>query len=999
MRFLSAQRPSLTATVTLSRLAGITLQPQLNHAVVQGQRYASVKAQGAYKQKPKRGIPKKLGAKRTGETDSPSSDQFVIPGNIIYKQRGTLWWPGENCNMGRDHTIHATATGYVKYYRDPARHPDRKYIGVVFDKKDTLPYPAHAERKRRLNMTAHPIREAPVKPELSASGIPFEVRRVQAGEPDRLLKLRDDYSYREDNWRIGRLVKTTGLKLKRFRTRKQYLRNRRWRRERELAGQRQAQTRRAEQGGDAYKPGKKVLDYCPAVPACGSRLLWLVLHVAQHLPTKVELANPAPRHHRHVLSSASSKLMSLNSAIMAAQREWEQKKEVRGLASSSSTDSEFSDSTASDDKSSPESTKDAELALTDSFARPIAGEKRSPSNAALDASSRPTKRTLSTSIEESPGPSSNIKLIDTALKLLQDKREAEVRAHLRDVQSRGAWLTFNLNDAIAARADGMLYDYYYAPKGRVQSMSGALIPTNYRLDLSSQFPYVCPDIACGKSFDSARALGGHFSAAHKGSAYNDNCDGTFTKTGNFKRVPGESWRAIVVSRVCATGKVEEGAYADKNSEPFTSEHVDLTRPDPFTYVGQFTTRGNGYFEFLSSALVRELAQLPKRRQLPQSWIDFYKKRPVSLTIFGFALAYVTGVEVFGTDACNASLGETDYRLSDCSVAVPFELSSRLRDLHFPEHSCVGCYYAAEVHERANNCSWATRPRAFLDRYARRVDGLEASEDSEDTEDDDDPFAQPLLADETAQKRRNARAVEAAIKAGEADILELPPPDATSRTRQDTSADSTTAYNKGRANAAAVRQSLEQPSNRFVYSQSRALTEPKTVQGGPRPAGSYQPPPPVRMSRSAASLKNSRESFSPGSPTRPAHSAQTPPAQLEMESWEVAPGRMVDANGENIAYSNAYLNGREPVTVSEDVAFNVITIKPGDKARWEAHDSQLRTCSVASGKIEMRIGAKKFGTGPNSLFIIRPGEACVATNKLYIDATVHCTTVNSYSLLS
>lgn len=66
MRFLSAQRPSLITASTLSRLAGLTLQPQLNNAVVQGQRYASVKAQGAYKKKSKRGIPKKLGAKRTG---------------------------------------------------------------------------------------------------------------------------------------------------------------------------------------------------------------------------------------------------------------------------------------------------------------------------------------------------------------------------------------------------------------------------------------------------------------------------------------------------------------------------------------------------------------------------------------------------------------------------------------------------------------------------------------------------------------------------------------------------------------------------------------------------------------------------------------------------------------------------------------------------------------------------------------------------------------------
>ncbi|KAH7220633.1 ribosomal L27 protein-domain-containing protein [Fusarium oxysporum] len=246
MRFLTMQRPILAAVTNIARPAFTPVTPlgvQLANSLVQGHRFASVKSQGAYKKKPKRGIPKKLGAKRTG-------DQFVIPGNILYKQRGTHWWPGENCIMGRDHTIHAMATGYVKYYRDPSLHPDRKYIGVVFDKNDTLPYPAHAQRKRKLNMTAFPIKEVAAQAEISPSGIPFQVNRVEAGEPDRLLKLRKDYSYREDNWAIGKLAKTTGLKTKRFRTRKQWFRHRRWRRERELEGQRKAEQKRAESGGE-----------------------------------------------------------------------------------------------------------------------------------------------------------------------------------------------------------------------------------------------------------------------------------------------------------------------------------------------------------------------------------------------------------------------------------------------------------------------------------------------------------------------------------------------------------------------------------------------------------------------------------------------------------------------------------------------------------------------------------------------------------------------------
>ncbi|KND92013.1 54S ribosomal protein L27, mitochondrial [Tolypocladium ophioglossoides CBS 100239] len=257
MRFLTMHRPLLAAAAAawLPRAAPNAAAPRgtqlMGSVLALGRRHASVKAQGAYKKKCKRGIPKKLGAKRTG-------DQFVIPGNILYKQRGTHWWPGENCIMGRDHTIHAMATGYVKYYRDAARHPDRKYIGVVFDKADTLPYPQHAERKRRLNMTPHAVRPAEQQPATSPSGIPFEVTRVEPGEPDRQLRLRADYSYREDNWLIGRLVQTTGLRTRRFRTRKQFFRHRRWRRERELEGQRKAERTRAESGaGEGV--GKKMV--------------------------------------------------------------------------------------------------------------------------------------------------------------------------------------------------------------------------------------------------------------------------------------------------------------------------------------------------------------------------------------------------------------------------------------------------------------------------------------------------------------------------------------------------------------------------------------------------------------------------------------------------------------------------------------------------------------------------------------------------------------------
>ncbi len=52
--------------------------------------------------------PKMLGVKRYG-------GELVLPGTIIVRQRGTKIRPGDNVGLGRDHTIFATAVGYVKF--------------------------------------------------------------------------------------------------------------------------------------------------------------------------------------------------------------------------------------------------------------------------------------------------------------------------------------------------------------------------------------------------------------------------------------------------------------------------------------------------------------------------------------------------------------------------------------------------------------------------------------------------------------------------------------------------------------------------------------------------------------------------------------------------------------------------------------------------------------------------------------------------------------------
>jgi large subunit ribosomal protein L27 len=41
--------------------------------------------------------------------------QAAIPGNIIVRQRGTTWFPGDGVGMGKDHTIFAMTHGKVTY--------------------------------------------------------------------------------------------------------------------------------------------------------------------------------------------------------------------------------------------------------------------------------------------------------------------------------------------------------------------------------------------------------------------------------------------------------------------------------------------------------------------------------------------------------------------------------------------------------------------------------------------------------------------------------------------------------------------------------------------------------------------------------------------------------------------------------------------------------------------------------------------------------------------
>ena len=63
---------------------------------------------------------KRLGVKKFG-------GEIVLAGNILVRQRGTKWYPGDNVGLGKDHTLFALCDGRVAF-RDGKL--GRKYVHI-----------------------------------------------------------------------------------------------------------------------------------------------------------------------------------------------------------------------------------------------------------------------------------------------------------------------------------------------------------------------------------------------------------------------------------------------------------------------------------------------------------------------------------------------------------------------------------------------------------------------------------------------------------------------------------------------------------------------------------------------------------------------------------------------------------------------------------------------------------------------------------------------------
>ncbi|KAF7550346.1 hypothetical protein G7Z17_g5772 [Cylindrodendrum hubeiense] len=1234
MRFLLTHRPLLAAVAGIARPAFTPVTPlgaQLANALVQGRRNASVKTQGAYRKKSKRGIPKKLGCKRTGVRHSRQ--------HPLQAARHALVARRELHHGPRPHDPRH-ATGYVKYYRDPVRHPDRKYIGVVFDKADTLPYPVHAETKRKLNKTVFTIRPVDPKPELSPSGIPFQVTRVEAGEPDRILKLRKDYSYREDNWRIGRLVQTTGLKTKRFRTRKQWFRHRRWRRERELEGQRKADVKRAENGGGDIKMAKPVSKKAAkkaakknknsiarvarlaqrsnfnlhqdlnnqhssssgrALATAGSPSVLSPAAAADSIERqsdqllrslrRMALVNENwPQYHNMqddtpikkikrtkfsswssgIMGSSSSKAtpgaaslpkkdgpspeparivsdlvaqaaqgggmalpagMSTHPRILATQAAWEKGqlgdgspaagglpigdagaekgpavrqaaqtaaplvgREPSGVQSASATPSatpvplpnqkkRFGDGAPSSEPppnkklqterrllpSEPVSTSKGhnsvraearrftDAAVTQHMAglsgnldkkpqwqkgSPIpeglfkmiknGSFKNSVTPASLKSESHasqsmttikpkatppPAQSTTSTKPNTAatlhkPNPPASHSTLSTNSKatppVTQSTTSAKSRTatppHNADPTSHPTFWTDGKVPAAPQKTDqstfqstfqsapltqtkvplpqipvapapshftaattsttngksapkvgeritaiplaesGRLYISYPESNGASVSARGALIPANYKKHGDPEYSFICPVRDCRRLFPSLKGLGGHFAAGHNTLTFNDNGDGTLSKVGSYVNHGPGGTPGIVVSRHAlppdAPPPVDPGlsffaARTGPAPKPTPIERPSL-RPSTNSALSQpkgFRGLGSEVRDYLHRFLVA------KQRTYKREDVRFMITLPRKRNLPDIWIECHRDSELDSTHyACALAFltGDEITGPDKCVSHVKFNARPTSR-LSTP---CIKVpenmhISAKKLFSNVLTCVGCK----YWSHLQRRINQCDWSPHPRLSR-SGSPLSQLGAEDETSKLS----------------MTEMDEPDPVVEPEPEPEPES------------------DEESVHDLRRRRRRLAAPESA--------------PASTPAMSVSKVESRPVEAAG---------QLSGLVLEMEQWEVAPGRMTDESSQNIAFSNSYLTHGQPVAVSEDISFNVLVIKPGSSNHWPVEENKLRTVSVAAGKVGVTMNEQTFQLGPNGMFVVRPGQTCKVDNRLYVDSVVHCTTIADFGL--
>ncbi|KAI1840953.1 hypothetical protein JX265_010425 [Neoarthrinium moseri] len=481
---------------------------------------------------------------------------------------------------------------------------------------------------------------------------------------------------------------------------------------------------------------------------------------------------------------------------------------------------------------------------------------------------------------------------------------------------------------------------------------GALLPPGYQPHPDIERPWICPIRSCRTIFEHLHSLGGHFNSKHRAARLNDNGDGTFSVLGF--RIGRGRLPAIVVSQ-----------------RPLDPEEHSMARP-----------------------------ALPSQQKGPQDTVASSKRPEAAPGTTDLDLAKSTSTSTIENSAALDEVAIWTWKntihphLQDTPVS-PIPARGHVQDL-LPLKRVRGISF-----NPLGPKFFESRPQD-ISALIIQLTGNKAIVPCKRCQQGKGPFAGCFVIS----------------------------PDAPLHVRRLVTSCANCFYKGNQTYCGELAK-----WHRKTYPELKESGVPATVGASPprmtrsnsgdaKPIASDNHPPKTRKSSNVSSAASTAEKGTPSKNPKPPISAETRqlrrkkspsetqsgaqvanttlriPAierekdqslQLSMEDWEIAPGRIRNVSldtVENIAFSAAYLAHGEEVSVAPDVGFHVLSIKPGGTHRFKAATDRMRLCSIARGKVKVKMLEEQFEIGPNGMFQVKSNTACVVENRIYGDATLH-----------
>ncbi|EFX06132.1 hypothetical protein CMQ_4201 [Grosmannia clavigera kw1407] len=483
------------------------------------------------------------------------------------------------------------------------------------------------------------------------------------------------------------------------------------------------------------------------------------------------------------------------------------------------------------------------------------------------------------------------------------------------------------------------------------SSFGVPLPDGYQYSTYPKHPWICPVRTCRSVFLRIPNLGAHFTRKHRRRLLNDNGDGTLSEIGKH-----DAARGIVVSQTRRKAAELEPLAVPLPPGYNTATAVAAAEPTETTPSTVYNTvphevidtvllgplaHTTPTWEYAQSLLVRHCEQMPTKGYVPLfaqlarlrdiQWNELWTARhPFHDTLprdVSSLIFQLTGERnKLPCQYCREGKGP----FAGC-VILPVHAPV---ELHAAVTCCANCLY----HCGQAGCSLKTHlrdrfgvlfPDVDLDAERHRLNLPSTS--SADAVTDDSLDRGPASS---AFSRRSERI---AVKESVADGLAAPGTD----------------------------------------SAGMGSTSVKRSRSG---NATPQPAPATVMTGANASIADSTGQL------------------LEMEDWKVAPGHVEvqraarpggEIRTESVAFSNAYLTTPgQLVRIDHNLSFCVQVVRPGATQVFNPDASATYVCSLAAGKLRVRVDDAEFIVGPHSMFQVRPGQCFTVQNRLYVDAYLH-----------